>query len=118
MSREASRAEGLAMDATRARQLLGGDLRQIFRIQYDLDPPVGGPPLFRVIALDGMGIRVSDGREGLRLDSSLVDQEAHDGRRARGGELPIGFELVLKLRADRDVVGMALDPDLFIRNFV
>jgi hypothetical protein len=29
-------------------------------------------------------------------------------------KLPIGFELVLKLRADRDVVGMALDPDLFI----
>ena len=94
------------------------DLREVLWIEHDLDPSVGGPALFRVIARDRMRIRVPDRRQPLRLHASVIDEISYDGRSPGSGKLPIGLEFVLELCTDGDVIGMAFDPDLFVRDLV
>mgnify|MGYP006192686935 CR=1 FL=1 len=54
---------------------------------------------------DRLELAVADGRQPSRADA-IEGQHTHDGRRPRGGQLPVGRELG---RLNRQVVGKALD---------
>ena len=71
------------------------DLRQIFGIQDNLDSPVGGPSLIRVIRRDRAGVRIADRRELLAVDTALIDQIPDDGSGAGGRQLPVRLEAIL-----------------------
>ncbi len=63
-----------------------------------------------------MCVRVPDCGEVLAIHTALIDQLAHHGRGSRRRKFPIRFEAVLEFRADGLVVGMAFDPNLFVRD--
>ena len=56
----------------------------------------------------------SDGGEPLAGDTDFVLQEAYYVESACRGEIPVAGEIFLQAGADRDVVGVPLDADLFV----
>jgi len=92
------------------------NLRQILGIQDNLDSPVGGSSLVRLVRRDRAGVRVADRGELLAVDTALIDQIANDDRGAGSRQLPVCLEAILQLRADRHVVCVAFDPDLLVCN--
>src|SRR5271170_7925679 len=75
--------------------------------QDDLHTPVLRAPGGGRVGVDGPLFGVAGGGQPGGADA-VADQEAHDGARARGGQLPVAGELG---GVDGNVVGVAFDGD-------
>jgi len=67
---------------------------EILRIQHDLDAPVLRPSILRVVTGHRPGIRKADRLKTLPTHATSIDEEPHDSRSPRGGQLPIRGKLI------------------------